>query len=203
MIPSIRRAGARRPGLPIVFVASTALFLGACQSRPQIRTQSAPELNVLQYQTFGFIDHPSTDNASYTTLTTRYLKDAVTREMLARGYQQSDKPDLVINFQVGSKDKVESTPGPAVGVGYGRWGWRNWGYGIGYGGSDVRTVTEGSLTIDVVDHRQNSLVWSGTAQGRLTKKTLNNPQPAIDDAVNAIFAKYPKQPLVASAATAH
>jgi hypothetical protein len=71
---------------------------------------------------------------------------------------------------------------------------------VGYGGSDVRTVTEGSLTIDVVDQQQKALVWSGTAQGRLTKKAMNNPRPAIDDAVSAIFAKYPKQPMVASAA---
>jgi hypothetical protein len=56
------------------------------------------------------------------------------------------------------------------------------------------------LTIDVVDQQKSALVWSGTAQGRLTKKALNDPQPAIDDAVSAIFAKYPKQPLVASAA---
>jgi hypothetical protein len=27
---------------------------------------------------------------------------------------------------------------------------------------------------------------------------MNNPQPAINDAVSAIFAKYPKQPLVAA-----
>jgi Domain of unknown function (DUF4136) len=200
MIPANRRAGAHRPWLSFAFVASAALLLAACQTRPEIRTQSAPELNALQYQTFGFIDHPNTDNANYTTLTTRYLKDAVTREMLARGYKQSDKPDLVINFQVGSKDKVESYPGPAVGVGYGRWGWRNWGWGVGYGGSDVRTITEGSLTIDVVDQQQKALVWSGTAQGRLTKKAMNNPRPAIDAAVSAIFAKYPKQPMVASAA---
>jgi hypothetical protein len=199
MTPAHRRAGARQPWISIACVASAALFLAACQTRPEIRTQSAPELNALRYQTFGFIDHPSTDNASYTTLTTRYLKDAVTREMLARGYKESDKPDLVINFQVASKDKVESYPGPAVGVGYGRWGWRNFGWGVGYGGSDVRSVTEGSLTIDVVDQQQKALVWSGTAQGRLTKKALNHPQPAIDDAVSAIFAKYPKQPLVASA----
>lgn len=174
------------------------MLLTACQTRPDIRTQSAPELNALQYQTFGFVDHPNTDNASYTTLTTRYLKDAVSREMLARGYTQSDKPDLVINFLVGSKDKVESAPGPAVGVGYGRWGWHGWGYGVGYGGRDVRTVTEGSLTIDVVDHGKSELVWSGTAEGRLTKKVLKNPQPALNDAVSAIFAKYPKQPLVAA-----
>ena len=54
---------------------------------------------------------------------------------------------------------------------------------LGYGGRDVRTITEGSLTIDVVDHGQSALVWSGTAEGRLTKKALNDPQPAIDQAV--------------------
>ncbi len=198
MIPSNRIAGARRRWCSALAAASIALLIGACQTRPEIRTQSAPELNALQYQTFGFVDHPNTDNASYTTLTTRYLKDAVSREMLARGYTQSDKPDLVINFLVGSKDKVESTPGPAVGVGYGRWGWHGVGWGVGYGGRDVRTVTEGSLTVDVVDHSKSELVWSGTAEGRLTKKVMNNPQPAINDAVSAIFAKYPKQPLVAA-----
>jgi hypothetical protein len=180
-------------------VLALVLAVGACATKPQIRTQTAPELNVLQYQTYGFVEHPDTDKATYTTLTTRYLKDAVNREMLARGYTQSEKPDLLVNFTVGSKDKVESTPGPNVGVGYGRWGWRGVGWGVGIGDRDVRTVTEGSLTIDVVDHNKSELVWSGTAEGRLTKQALKKPQPAIDSAVTAIFAKYPKQSLVAAA----
>src|SRR5262245_17627493 len=66
------------------------------------------------------------------------------------------KPELPVI--VGTKDKIESAP---AGVGYGRWrhgfGW--WGYGP----DDVYTVTEGSVRIDVVDQRQHSLVWSGTA----------------------------------------
>jgi hypothetical protein len=194
-----------RPFLQALALASIALMvlvgLTACQTRPTVRTQSAPTLDILKYQSFGFVEHPDTDKSTYTTITTRYLKDAVAREMVARGYTQSEQsPDLLVNFNVGSKDKVESTPGPAVGVGYGRWGWRNWGWGVGYGGSDVRTVTEGSLTIDVVDQSRKELVWTGTAQGRLTKKALDNPQPAIDDAVSAIFAKYPKQPLTANTA---
>jgi Domain of unknown function (DUF4136) len=170
-----------------------ALALTACQTHPQVRTQSAPELNVLRYQTFGFIHHPDTDTSGYTTLTTRYLEDAVSREMLARGYTRSDKPDLEVNFLVGTKDKIEGSP---AGVGYGGWhhgfGW--WGYGP----SDVYTVTEGSVRIDVVDHNQHALVWSGTAAGLVTDKALKNPEPAIDKAVAAIFAKYPKQPLVAN-----
>lgn len=183
-------------GLAIVALAAS---LAACATRPDVRTQSAPALDILKYQTFGFVERPDTDKAEYTTLTTRYLKDAVAREMAARGYTQSDHPDLLVNFSVGSKDKVEGDPWPDVGVGWGRWS-RGWGWGGTFGGRDIRTVTEGSLTIDVVDQQHKELIWSGTAKGRITSKTENNPQPAINDAVTAIFAKYPKQPLVASAA---
>jgi hypothetical protein len=178
-------------------IAGLVTLLAACASRPQIRTQSAPELDTLKYQTFGFVEHPDTDKSGYTTLTTRYLKDAVAREMQARGYKQSEQPDLLVNFSVGSKDKVEGSSWPDIGVGWGRWS-RGWGWGGSFGGRDIRTVTEGSLTIDVVDQKQKELVWSGTAKGRVTSKSENNPQPAIDDTVARIFAKYPKQPLVAS-----
>ena len=71
---------------PWLLVAWPRIALAACQSSPQIRTQSAPALDVLRYQTFGFVEHPDTDKSGYTTLTTRYLKEAVSREMLARGY---------------------------------------------------------------------------------------------------------------------
>lgn len=188
-----------RTWLRALVISAIAVALGACQSRPEVRTQSAPAVDVLRYQTFGFVEHPDTDKSGYTTLTTRYLKDAVTREMLARGYTTSESPDLVINFVAATRDKVEGTTGPAVGVGYGRWGWHGWGWSVGYGGQDVRTITEGSLTIDLVDRRRNELVWSGTAEGRLTKKAMRDPQPAIEQAVAAIFAKYPKAPLVANA----
>jgi hypothetical protein len=188
--PSPRRRHVR---LAAALIIPFALVLTACQTHPQVRTQSAPSLDVLRYQTFGFVEHPTTDSHGYTTLTTRYLEEAVTREMLARGYRLSDKPDLQVNFIVGTKDKIESTP---VGGGFGRWGYRGFGWWGGAG--DVYTVTEGSLRVDVVDHEQHALVWSGTASGTVTDKALKNPEPAIDQAVTAIFAKYPKQALVAT-----
>ncbi|HEY1283097.1 MAG TPA: DUF4136 domain-containing protein [Steroidobacteraceae bacterium] len=179
--------------LAVAMILPLALALTACQTHPQVRTQSAPELNVLSYRTFGFVHRPDTDKSDYRTLTTRYLEDAVTREMLARGYTISDRPDLEVNFIVGMKDKIESYP---AGVGYGGWhhgfGW--WGYGP----NDIYTVTEGSVRIDVVDRNQHALVWSGTAAGIVTDKALKDPEPAITKAVDAIFAKYPKQPLVAN-----
>lgn len=174
-------------------VAMTAL--AACQTRPEVRTQSAPNLDIARYTTFGFIDKPGTDTAGYTTLTTRYLEEVVGREMTSRGYTRSESPDLLINFNVATQDKIENR-GPSVGVGYGGRGWRHghgYGWGVGLGGyNDIHNFTEGSLTVDVVDRARNELIWSGTAVGRLTKKTLEQPQPAIEQAVDLIFDKYPK-----------
>jgi len=179
-------------------VAGVLAILTACASKPVVRTQSAPALDLQKYQTFGFVEHPDTDKAGYTTLVTRYLKDAVSREMAARGYTRSDQPDLLVNFTTGSKDKVEGDSWPDVGLGWGRWS-RGWGWGGTWGSRDIRTVTEGSLTIDVVDPQHKELIWSGTAKGRVTTRDEDNPQSAIDKAVTAIFTKYPRQPLVASA----
>ncbi len=101
-----------------------------------------------------------------------------------------------MNFTAGSKDKVEGIRGrtwASVGADWSR----GWGWGGMWGGRDIRTVTEGSLTIDVVDQHHKELLWSGTAKGRVTPRDENNPQPAIDKAVSAIFTRYPRQPLVA------
>lgn len=186
-----------------VAVAACTAVLAACANRPVIRTQSAPEFQHGRYQTYAFVEHPSTDTAGYTTLTTRYLKDSVTKELQARGYTQSDNPELLVNFRVGNRDKVEGRSGPTVGVGYGRggWGWRNpWGWGgsIGIGDRDIRTVTEGSLSVDLVDKQSNTLVWTGTAEGKVTKDARDNPQVAIGQAVQQIFAKYPDTKLAAA-----
>jgi hypothetical protein len=172
-------------------------LLSACASRPEIRTQAAPQFAITSYHTYAFMARPSTDSAGYKTITTQSIEKAVNREMQARGYRHADTgqtPDLLINFIIKTHDKVESYPGPQVGFGYG-WGWGRYGWGgLGPYYNDVRTVTDGSLTIDLVDRASNEAVWSGTAIGRINKKTLDNPGKTLDEAVSDIFAHYPVKP---------
>lgn len=170
--------------------AALLALLAACQTGPQIRSQSAPNLDIAPYRSYGFVEPLGTDRGGYTSLTTQYLKDAVNEEMKARGYILSDaNPDLLVNFNVATKDRLEGRPGPQASYGYWRRGYA-WGVGMG---DEIHSYTEGSLTIDVVDREKNELIWSGTAVGRLTEEVRNNPQPAIDEAVDLIFAQYPKQ----------
>jgi len=174
------------------------LFLVGCASQPEVRTQTAANANLAGYRTYAFMPKPGTDKDGYKTLKTQSLERAVGREMLARGYAPAtnEQADLLINFNVKEKDKVEGDVGPTAGFGYG-WG-RHYGYGYGFGFDDyyngITTVTEGSLMIDLIDRARNEVVWSGTAVGELTKKVLDNPEPAIDRSVADIFARYPIKP---------
>jgi hypothetical protein len=174
------------------------VFLAGCASRPEVRTQTAANANLAGYHTYAFMPKPGTDQDGYKTLKTQSLERAVGREMLARGYAPAaaERADLLINFNVKEKDKVEGDVGPTAGFGYG-WG-RHYGYGYGFGFDDyyngITTVTEGSLMIDLIDRSRNEVVWSGTAVGELTRKVLDNPEPAIDRSVADIFARYPISP---------
>lgn len=183
----------RRMGLPATILVTLAVT--ACQTLPRIRTELAPGADLSRYRTYDYYDRPSTDRREYMTITTRNIEDAVDREMQQRGYvRSSSSPDLKINFHIANRDKVQSKPGATMGVGYGwgGWGWRSYyGYDFMYGARDVETVTEGMLTIDVVDRARNAMVWSGSASRTLDSKVLDRPRQAIDQAVKLIFEKFP------------
>jgi len=179
-------------------VACLAIVVVACATPPRVRSQTAPGANVTTYKTYGYFEKLGTDTGPYASIVSRQLKDATNREMLARGYvEAATNPDLLINFNVATKEKIEGHSGPTMSLGFGR-GWGSWrsGYswGLGVRDTDIRSTTEGTLTIDVVDRARNELVWSGSAVGRLTEKILADPQPAIESTVPLIFAKYPKAP---------
>ena len=174
-----------------------ALLLASCATRYDVRSQAAANANLASYHTYAFMAKPGTDKDGYKSLTTQTLERAVNREMYARGYTPAavgSEPDLVINFNIKEKDKVQ---GDSPGVGY-AWGFGygpRWGYGYGLGLDDyyngIQTVTEGSLVVDLVDRVRNEVVWSGTAVGQITRKSLDHPDETLDRSVTEIFAHYP------------
>src|ERR1700722_6000494 len=97
-----------------MFRVATLLGLGfilaSCATHPEVRSQAAANANLASYHTYAFVAKPGTDKDSdYKTLTTQSLERAVGREMLVRGYAPAalGQADLLINFNVKEKDKVE------------------------------------------------------------------------------------------------
>ena len=57
--------------------------------------------------------------------------------------------------------------------------------------TDVYTYTEGTLNVDLVDAKQNRLVWTGVAVGRVGRTKPEERGAKIDAAVAEIFLRYP------------
>ena len=175
------------------------LIASGCASGPSYRTDYDPSVDFRSYQTFAFMEELGTDKAGYSTLVTQHFKSAISREMLALGYELSDQdPDLLVNFSATSRENTEvrSRPTTTIGVGYGRgyYGYRTGLYStFPLYGTEVDTVSYkvGTVNIDVVDAQRKMLVWEGIAEGRLRESVLQNPRPAIDSIVTDLFARFP------------
>jgi hypothetical protein len=89
------------------------------------------------------------------------------------------KADFQVAFLVALRDRVDIS---------------SWGYGYrghGWGGSDltVRSYTEGTLLIDIIDPAKNELIWRGTAVGAVDEGSGSAERAT--EVVNSILERFP------------
>jgi hypothetical protein len=184
----------KRSAIECGLVSGLALLmavLASCTSGRDISSDFDHAANFSAYKTFGYATPLGTEVDGYSTLITQSLKTATRRELETRGYRYADAdPDLLVNFSARfvNLGRVDASTEQHVGYyGYRRIAvYKPWP-SYAYEGNDY---TEGTLNIDLVDAKRKQLVWEGVAVGRVKDEKLTNPQPAIDDVVGEIFAKY-------------
>lgn len=178
----------------IAALAALCIVVG-CASGPSIRVDKDPGADLSRYRTFGFFEPLGTDRQGYESLLSQRLKDATQAEMQRLGYRFDQvQPDLLVNFGAKLNNRIRVTSVP---VGFDTWGY--YGYRRGLYGPwigmqeyrDVEEYREGTLTIDLVDAQRKQLVWQGTAEGRVTQKTLDDVATAVRNAVADILARLP------------
>jgi hypothetical protein len=180
-----------------ILLAGIVSFIAACATLgPDIRINQDPSADFSRYRTFGFPSETGTDRGGYSTLLTSYFKEAVTREMEARGYKYSEtNPDLLVNFFANVRH--ESDTRPRLGLGYGYYGYR-YGLYTAWPMYDAYTETVhyrvGTTNIDIVDARKKQLLWEGVAEGRLRESDMDNPQAAVNAVVTQLMARFQGRP---------
>ncbi len=180
-----------------IAAATLALLLAACSSGPMIKSDYDRSVDFSSYQTYGFYSPLGIEGPNYSTIFGSVFREAISREMDARGYTPSQNPDLLINVsaRLEDKTKVTTTTDPFPMGGY--YGYRAGFYdpwiGYGYGTSThVSQYTEGTVNVDVVDAREKKMVFEGVGVGRLQDKRTNEEvRAAINSGVAKMFEGYP------------
>lgn len=186
----------RRTPFRIFTLLAAAALLTACASGPDIRSDYDQSVDFSQYTTYNFFSPMGIENPNYSTIYGSVFREAISREMEARGYVKSDDPDLLLNVSARLQDKTKVTtyndPYPMGYYGYRRGFYDPW-YGYGYGTqTHVSQYTEGTVNIDMVDARAKRMVWEGVAVGRVKEGRSNDEvRQAISDGVASMFQGYP------------
>lgn len=185
----------RRPYRVLASISALcALLLSACASEPNTVSSQDSSVDFSQFKTYAFLADLAQDQDHYQSLDTTYLKEAVSKEMRARGFEQvNENPQLLINFAVETQEKVRSRQVPTG------------GYGIGYDPfydvyyddwrvshtTQIDQFTEGKLKIDAIDVESRKLVWQGSTEGRITRKDEANWRETLNQAVADIYTRFP------------
>lgn len=173
---------------------STVLLLAACSSI-QTSYDYAKETDFSQYKTYGFTE--GSQKFSNNELLRNRLLSAIDHELQARGYTQSDAPDLLVDLHATLEQKRTATATTSGMGGYYGGGWR-YGYGGGFTTThvDVNDYTEGTLFVNLVDRQTDKLVWQGRGTKTLDEHASAARRDAnVNNAIQRIFSHYPIKPM--------
>ncbi len=168
-------------------MAVVAIVAIAGCSSTQIRTDYDQFATFRGLRTYAWIEEDAsrgTNPSINNPLVDRRIRNAVDSELIRRGYQRvsSGNPDFRIRYHVIGTDKVEIQSGSSYG--YYRYGYGNDVYSYEY--------TEGTLVIDIIDGKDNRLIWRGWARKALD----DNPHPEqvdmyVRQAVQKLLKEFP------------
>lgn len=172
--------------IKLLFPVVALLLVTSCLS-VRVVSDYDQEADFNSYKTFAFYK-TGIDQVEVSDLDKKRILRSIEKEMLARGFVKSDKPDLLVNIMTKANKRVNVNNNAYFGYG---WGWRPWYWGGGPMMSTVTTRTEGVLYIDLIDTKQKELVWQGKGTGTLLRSDMNKKQERIQEFVAEIMKEYP------------
>lgn len=173
------------------FACFLIILFTACSSSKVINTERADNVDFSTYKTFDFYQV----EAKGDTISQRFndritkLQDAIAIKMQKLGYLLSKtNPDLQINIGIVVKEETQTrqtdfrTDAPRY-IGQRRYSWKS---------EQVETGSyrEGTVTVHMIDAKQNKMIWKGAVQDIIPKKE-SRLDATIKRGISKLLADYP------------
>lgn len=188
-------------------IASAVLLgLAGCSTQPDYFVDHDITFDFSAYQSYRWYDdvHPSkvAEYRKYNSSDER-VRTYIDRELKQSGFREvsGSAADFLVNYSISREEKTSidnfagyPERGMYGGVGVGTYGS---GVSIGYSsGPSVKTYREGTVVIDVIDTRQERVVWRSIAEGRLSKKLSISEKDALASRLaRELMAEFPPEPV--------
>ncbi|MGV6832451.1 MAG: DUF4136 domain-containing protein, partial [bacterium] len=137
-------------------LAFMLIFLSSCVS-VRVASDYDTSTNFDSFKTFAFYKN-GIDQAEINDIDKRRILKAIEQELVARGFQKSSEPDMLVSIFTKSREKLNVWNNNPW---FGGWGWGGFGWGWGAGWSNVSRSNESTLYIDLIDANKKELVWQG------------------------------------------
>jgi hypothetical protein len=168
--------------LPLLFL----LTIG-CSEQLRVRSDYDKDVNLRLYKTYSWLPvkeiESKTNPLIYNELTDKRIKRAVDAQLKVKSIEYtSDSPDLRVHYHIVIENKSMVRPA-AYGYNYSSYWIRNQ--------MDVYQYREGTLIIDLMDAKNNNLIWRGWGTAVLNDSTIDLTEEEINDAVYKILKEFP------------
>jgi hypothetical protein len=144
------------------------------------------KVDFTSYKTFAFYKK-GIDKASVSDLDKKRIMRAVEAELVAKGFNKSANPDILVSIFTKSREQVNVSDNN-IGIGWG-WGYNPWFYGRT--NININQYTEGTLFIDFIDKKTNELIWQGIGSGAMKMSNIEKKEERINEFVYKIISTYP------------
>lgn len=183
------------------------LLLAGCSNPVKVESDYTPETDFSAFKTYSWYSAALRDPKSLDYLggdifdkRVRYNIDA---QLQAKGYVLNNEGpvDFKVNYDVLTQDRQDINTyntygGMAPGFGYyGHYGYGGMGMGMGTTTTQVVNYKQGQLIVDIVLPEGDTLVWRGTAEGRIPKNAKpEQREKGTQELIAKILANFPPNP---------
>lgn len=175
----------------IGIVVAMAVFFTACSTGyKHLKTSKETGFSVRNYQTFD-LQYTFPEGAD--TLAPHFAESKqlatkiITGDMAEKGLVKSERPELMVNLSVQLQEKTQTrttdfrTDGLPRYMGQRRYSWKSEEIEVG-------KYQEGTLILDIIDTKNDKLVWRSGVKGILPENTAK-AEAGLTAAVNELLGK--------------
>lgn len=183
----------KKTNLRLILIFLLGLFY-SCSPTVKVTNDYDHGISFSEFKTFAVYDLKAQEG-QISQLNADRITKAIRTEMIAKGFTESNNPDLKVNAVTILKNKTSVSANTNF-YGYGGM-YRPYGYwgGGGMMGTANTTVdtydyVDGSLVIDIVSTKTQKMIWQGIGNSQIDSKP-DNPDEFINGAVKKILEGFP------------